>query len=307
MSVSPKSALKAIRLADSVLNWSVIAGLVLLLGLGGYAIWDRAQVYGNASGEQYLAYEPTAAGFSSFDDLRATNPDVFGWLEVYGTHINYPLVQGPDDMKYINNNAKGQYSLSGAIFLSADNKQDFSDFNNIIYGHHMDHEAMFGPISDFSDANFFFAHRYGTLFHDGQTYGIEFFAFAQADAYNTKIFRVAENNTTDKQAYLRDLLALAVEDRPDVGVSPDDHIVLLSTCSSASTNGRDILVGKIETQVKPDPFPALTHNWSALDATIAVMPNIMSHGVLWYWSALFVIMAVSAVVLLRARKKRGTS
>ncbi|MCG4817374.1 class B sortase, partial [Collinsella aerofaciens] len=79
----------------------------------------------------------TAEGGLSFEQLKELNPEVFGWLTVYGTNIDYPVTQGKDNWKYVNTNALGEYSLSGAIFLDYTNRKDFQDFNSILYGHHM--------------------------------------------------------------------------------------------------------------------------------------------------------------------------
>ena len=56
----------------------------------------------------------------------AINKDVAGWITIDDTHIDYPVVQGKDDMEYINKDVYGEFSLSGSIFLSCMNKKDFS-------------------------------------------------------------------------------------------------------------------------------------------------------------------------------------
>jgi len=132
--------------------------------------------------------------------LQAINPEVFSWLTVYGTNIDYPVAQGQDNMKYVNTNAEGKYSLSGSIFLDYNNSKDFSDFNSILYGHHMQKKTMFGEIGSFSNQYFFDSHRYGNLYYGGKDHGIEFFAFIHTSAYDDTVFTP---NVTDKnrQAY----------------------------------------------------------------------------------------------------------
>ncbi|WP_273234609.1 hypothetical protein [Ileibacterium valens] len=63
----------------------------------------------------------------SFNQLIAMNPDVMAWLTIDKTHIDQPVVQGDDDMEYLNKGADGKPSLSGAIFLSSQDQSDFSD------------------------------------------------------------------------------------------------------------------------------------------------------------------------------------
>ena len=43
-------------------------------------------------------------------ELLAINPDVCGWINVYGTKIDYPVVQGPDNRKYLSTSATLEFS-----------------------------------------------------------------------------------------------------------------------------------------------------------------------------------------------------
>jgi sortase B len=258
MSAAATIGKKAIRLTNGIINLAVLIVILLLLVFGGYVMWDSGKVYGAASATHYASYKPTAENSLTFQDLQAINSEVTSWLTVYGTNIDYPVVQGADNMKYINTDAKGRYSLSGAIFLDAKCSPDFSDFSSILYGHHMDKEAMFGEIGLFSDKSYFDARRYGQLYYGGQEHGVEFFAFAHADAYDELVYRTKVVGQDTRQAYLEHLMELAINTRKDVSVTPNDRIVLLSTCSNSSTNGRDILVGKITNQTYADPFKIKT-------------------------------------------------
>jgi sortase B len=236
----------------------VLAAILLLLAAGCYAIWDSEQVYGAADSKQYEKYKPTAENEGkSFEELRAVNPEVLAWLTVYGTNIDYPVAQGADNMKYVNTNAEGKYSLSGAIFLDSANSRDFSDFNSILYGHHMEKQAMFGEIGLFSEKKYFDARRYGNLYCDGVDHGIEFFAFLHADAYDGQVFSAGIGEESARRDYLDMLLSAATLTR-ELTVTEADRIVLLSTCSAASTNGRDILLGRITDETYADTFKAPT-------------------------------------------------
>jgi sortase B len=245
--------LKAIRLTNKAMNMLMVLVVLLLLAFGSYAMWDSKQVYQAADAARYEIYKPTEEdGGLSFKELQAINPEVFAWLTVYGTHIDYPVVQGSDNMKYVNTNAEGLYSLSGAIFLDNRASKDFSDFSSILFGHHMEKSTMFGEIGSFADKSYFDARKYGMLYYDGQEHGLEFFAFVHTDAYDGTVFR-ANVGPEMRQAYLDTLLSKALHTR-DIQVTADDRIVLLSTCSASSTNGRDILVARITDNAYDDPF-----------------------------------------------------
>ena len=260
MSVATNISRRAVRIASSVVNIIILTAIVLLLAFSGYALWDSKQVYALADAQQYEKFKPTDSdGGLSFQELQKINPDVFAWLDVYGTHIDYPVVQGPDNQKYIDTNAEGHYSLTGALFLDYRNKKDFSDFASIIYGHHMEKKTMFGEIGLFANTNYFNVRRYGTLYYDGKEHGLEFFAFIRADAYDERVYQTKFDGASGRQAYLDLLLDHALHVRSEVPVTTDDRIVLLSTCSASGTNARDILIGRLTDTVNPDPFVKKSH------------------------------------------------
>jgi len=252
---------KTIGIAKGAVNTMVLAVILLLLAFAGYALWDSNQIHELADKSHYAVYKPAAADEGkSFQELQALNAEVFAWLSVYGTNIDYPVTQGQDNMKYVNTNAQGLYSLSGSIFLDCGNSKDFSDFNSILFGHHMEKKKMFGEIGSFSDSAMFDSRRYGNLYFDGEDHGIEFFAFVHTDAYDSAVFTPNVKGEM-RRAYLDNLLAKAIYKR-DIGIAAEDHIVLLATCSSSSTNGRDILAGRITGRVYENSFLSTdTDDW----------------------------------------------
>jgi sortase B len=246
-------SIKAIKVTSHMVNLAVLTMMLLLMTYAGYALWDSKQIHQQADKTLYEKYKPTAHDEGkSFQELQALNPEVIAWVEVYGTNIDYPVTQGSNNMKYVNTDAEGRYSLSGSIFLDCNNKKDFSDFNSILFGHHMSQKAMFGEIGEFSDRDMFESHLYGNLFFEGKDHGIAFFAFLHEDAYDLSVF-LPGIDREGRQAYLDNLRSSAIHTR-DINVTTDDRIVLLATCSSSSTNGRDILVGKITDEVYENSF-----------------------------------------------------
>ena len=254
MSEAAKNAKRAIWAVSKVVDMIIVIVFILLISIGCFAIWDADKVHSAADASHYEIYKPTAENQGkTFEELQAINPEVFAWLTVYGTHIDYPVVQGQSNMKYINTNAEGRYSISGAIFLDYTCSDDFSDFSSILYGHHMEKNAMFGEIGNFVERSYFDARKYGMLYYSGEEHGLEFFAFVHADAYDRAVFRTRITDPLKQQEYLDMLLEIAILTR-DIGVTIDDRLVLLATCSSVSTNGRDILVGRITDNLFEDPF-----------------------------------------------------
>jgi len=297
---------KTIKRAHIIVNTVALAGLLLIIAFAVYALWDSEQLYKAADKTNYTVYKPTIINEGKpFKVLQTENPDVIAWLSVYGTSIDYPVTQGQDNKKYVDTNAEGRYSLTGAIFLDASNSKDFSDFNSILYGHHMDRHAMFGDIGKFSDRKVFDTYRYGNLYYGGKDHGVEFFAFLHVDAYDNMIF-VPGIGGNNRQKYLNELYSKAMYLR-DIKISANDRIVLLCTCSSSSTNGRDILVGKITDEVYEDQFGAGAdggngqRNVSVLGTDFKISPQ---------WFTLILILALLLTLLLlleyRSRKQKKT-
>lgn len=244
---------RVVRFLSGAVNIGVLVILLLCLFLGFYALWDTHQLYEAADANQYEIYKPTEEDDRSFADFKEANPEVIGWLTVYGTAIDYPIVQAEDNSKYLNLAADGTFSASGSLFLDYRNAPDFSDFNSIVYGHHMAESAMFGDIGNFLDEDYFAKHRCGSLYAGGRLWGIDFFAMIKADTSDGAIYRPGITDAEAQSNYLDHLYSLAAVTR-ESEVSTEDRIILLSTCTEDVTNGRMLLVGKITDEVMENPY-----------------------------------------------------
>ena len=301
MKRSEKIGKKIIWVADSIVNFTVLVILLLLLALGSYAMWDSNQVYQEASASTYEMYKPTTDDSLSFEELQALNSDVFAWLSVYGTTIDYPVAQSTDNTKYLNRNIFGEYALAGSLFLDYQNARDFTDFNSIIYGHHMDKEVMFGGVDKFIDKTYFDERQYGNLFYGGKDHGVEFFAFLEADAYDGTLFSVALPENV-RQQYLDNLLAKAKHTR-EIGVSIEDRIVLLYTCTSNTTNGRHILVGRITDEIHADVFQTDETVEKGRGVDGQTIWSFFRQIPIWIWGILWFVLLLLLLLLCQEKKK----
>lgn len=246
-----KKAAMAARVGNRIL--SIVAGILILLMLsyGVYSLWDTYKIYANSfADEELLKFRPTDDGEDNptLKDLKKLNPDVKAWIQVPKTNIDYPVVQGQDDMEYINKNVYGEFELSGAIFLSCLNKDDFSDPYNLVYGHNMKNGGMFADVADFTNKEYFETHQKGKLYLTDATRKIRFFACMKVTAADAKIYHpdgYRKENLKDLLDYIQ---ANAVQYR-DVNVADENSLIALSTCSEAETNGRVVLIGKLEREV----------------------------------------------------------
>ncbi len=294
-----------IHFLNGVVDFITLVLVVSVILLASYSLWDANQVYQAAESTVYEAYIPDEGDTRSFDELRAINPEVMGWLRVNDTHINYPLLQAEDNSKYVNADAEGNYSLSGAIFLHCANAPNFTDFNSVIYGHHMEKNKMFGDIGLFSERDFFDSHPYGNLFFQGKDHGVEFFAFLLVDAYDD-VFLISADEIDAQKAYLDGIYQKAMYVRPSL-VTTQDRLVLLSTCTTEITNGRHILVGRLTDEVYPEAEKQVNTG-----AGVDRLNVLVEKAPLWVWSVLIVLqililllLILILILLLCQRKKTG--
>lgn len=283
---------RIIKTIDSLVNFIILTLILVSMGFSSYMLWDTNQVYKQADAKNYEAYIPTEKHTKSFKQLQKINPDVFGWIRINDTHINYPLVQAQDDDKYMNTDAEGNYQLSGAIFLHCANNPNFMDFNSIIYGHHMEEHMMFGDVGEFNKKSYFDSHKYGNLYFNGKNHGIELFALLQVDAYNDFIFNVCPDTEEAKQEYLNQILDNAKYKR-DINVTAKDHLVLMTTCTSDMTNGRNVLVGRLTNKVYPQKKPSKNLG-TGLKQTVLSIP-------VYIW---LLILLVVLLILTKILKRR---
>ena len=244
-------AAAAARIGNKILGLMAGLFILLMLAYGGYSLWDTFQVFNGAfldSGISQFKPEVGANNRETLEELMKINPDVIGWITVEDTHIDYPLLQGEDDIEYVNKDVYGDFSLSGAIFLSYVNKPDLTDHFNLIYGHHMDNGGMLGDVLSMIDKSYFDKHEKGYIFLPDRTYELTLFALLETDAYDSMIYIPTDQSDTRVQMVL-DYVRQNATNYRDIGITKNDCFIALSTCKDATTNGRGIAFCKL-TEVK---------------------------------------------------------
>lgn len=309
-----------IDMVHQVVDILFIVLMLFLLLLAIYARWDTQQLYTRADPIQYIQYKPSPPEMMPFEVLQEINPEVLGWLTIYGTNIDYPIVQAADNNYYLNHNPKREVEGSGSLFLDYRNNKNFTDFNTIIFGHHMAENKMFGDLDLFLEEEFWNSHEYGNLIYEGQNHGIQFIAMLQCDAYDWTIYKPAVSGEKKRIKYINHIYETAkyvrgidsktlqsiqqqitqrsgnnITASRTSPVTPDDHLVLLSTCSSDITNGRYILVCKLLDHSVENPFPDNTnHKTEGIDT--AKITDRLGQYTLKTW--IFILILLIVLVLL---------
>lgn len=93
-----------------------------------------------------------------FEALQAINPDVYAWITVPNTAVDYPVLQNPDDDEYyLHRDVYRNDEFAGSLFTQACyNKEGFEkDPVTVIYGHNLKNGTMFHTLKYFMDREFF--------------------------------------------------------------------------------------------------------------------------------------------------------
>ena len=237
------------KAGNKVLDFLAKLLIVCLLLYGGFSLWETYCEYTGAFlSEDLEKYKPDpdlpTDENPGLAELMKMNPDVKAWITIDDTHIDYPVLQGEDDMEYINKNVYGDFALTGSVFMSSVNKPDFTDTYNILYAHHMDNGAMFGDVLEFRKAKYFRDHKAGHLYLAEGSMDIEIFACVTCDAYDEQFYSIADKSPETMVDFLQVIQKNACQYR-EIDLQPTDRLIALSTCMNGSTNGRCMIIGRL--------------------------------------------------------------
>ena len=174
--------------------------------------------------------EDAALGLLELDlqSLEEVNEAVLGWITIPGTDISYPLLEVEDNNEYLRRSWDGKDSRAGCIFLECKNRNDFSDFNTIIYGHNMRNGTMFHPLRDYLEPGHLEEHPYVYIVTEQMVRRYEIFSGYEAPVVSDT-YRLYFENDERKQGALDYYLESA-----EVAGGPvptvEDRVLTLSTC-----------------------------------------------------------------------------
>lgn len=296
-----KAVKRVIAAAEWILKHFFLTIVVLIFMFAMYVELDTYQTVSEADSSQYKPYKPVSDNTLSFEQMQSFNSDIIGWLTINDTTIDYPIVQGKTNETYINTSVFGEFSLTGSIFLDFRNKADFTDTLSIIYGHNMIGNVMFGGIDLFKDSEYFDSHRTGTLYCSGNYYDINIFACFRANGYDMKVYQpqLKRENVGEWLEYIRESAIQTVSDIPE-----NMPILVMSTCSSESTDARTLLAATFSKGEPPVQTAENTDNgfWIHIPSVRIDTWNgyHLAIGIL-----IWLIVTVIFTLLKRKKKKKG--
>lgn len=191
--------------------------------------------------------EPTM--LPQYAPLYEQNADFFGWISVDGMNINYPIMYSPYEPQfYLRKAFDKSYSHSGVPFLDAKCAPDGNCL--LVYGHHMKDGTMFGHLTDYTEKDFYLNHQTIHLdtLYEQREYQVfaAFYCDVNEEASDENfLFYNYTNLTNDKvyEEYIAKLRLATIYDA-DFEIETGTDILMLSTCSYHTSNGRFVVVAK---------------------------------------------------------------
>lgn len=178
--------------------------------------------------------------------LWEQNEDIYAWIYIPDTNIDYPILQHEtDNSYYLNYNLDGSKGYPGCIYTENINAKDFSDYNTLIYGHNMKNGTMFNHLHKFEDESFFNENRYVFIYMPDKILVYDIFA-----AYKFSNAHILYSYDCFTEQGFSSYLEMVYEEygesgnfREGVEVSGENHIVTLSTCVGGESESRFLVQG----------------------------------------------------------------
>ena len=216
-----------IKIIDIIIDKVLMIFVLIIIFLSLYSLYDICPVYDEIINNEKVRI------FNPISSSKYINNNIIGWLKIYNTSIDYPILQGKNNTDYLSLNYKNEYSSSGSIFLDYRNNKYFNDDFNIIYGHNLSYKAMFSELKNYKEKTYLNTHSKGSILLENTAYNINIILYKEVNEnddipYNLYLYK----NNYNKKIYY----TLANKKRKF------NKLLILSTCKKGNRNKRVILL-----------------------------------------------------------------
>ena len=196
--------------------------------------------------------------FVNVEKLRAQNEDIFAWIRIPDTNIDYPVVQScdGDDSFYRNHDAMKNEDYRGAIYIEAANMKDMCDFNEVLHGSSTSDGTMFSQLDKYLDKNFFDEHPYIYVYTEGNA--LIYYVFAAYTREDSRLLAEYDfSYASGCQAFLNEVyngrsMNKLIREGWEYQVKPENFIITLTTKDMLSSKQLVVvgcLVGDVTGQI----------------------------------------------------------
>ncbi len=187
-----------------------------------------------------------------FQELYQLNEDIYAWIEIPGTKVDYPILQHPtDDAYYLNHTVEKAAGLPGSIYSEGLHPKDFSAAQTVLYGHNMKNDTMFGSLHDYEDKQAFEEFPYIYIYLPDKTLLYQIFAAVRfSDAYLPSYcdYTVEE----DFLGFVEEIREAQGNVNQELEIPFESRLLTLSTCIANDPTHRflveAVLIGEYENE-----------------------------------------------------------
>lgn len=187
-----------------------------------------------------------------FDALKQVNGDVYAWISIPDTQVDYPVLQSMEDNKYLDTNIDGTSGYPGCIYSNVCNSRGFDDYITVLYGHNMKTGEMFGSLHNFDDEDFF--REFETYTVETQKAQFTYSVYAVVN-YNDKLIPAYFDvkSVSGRDAFLESLEACRENSithfNDEIEIAGEDKLLVLSVCINGQESRRFLVVSKLEEEL----------------------------------------------------------
>lgn len=189
---------------------------------------DIGDVSIDHSGVYNEYFETKRAGFMG---LQRMYPDVWGWIDIPGTKVDYIVMQGKTNNDYLYKEYNGKYTRYGSIFADWRNSRSvLENRNTILYGHNMNTaNIMFAPLLEYAVNEDAFRNQTINIITPDGVYTYELFSiydtyasynYIQTDFESDEEFIEFCERCREKSMY-----------KKNISFTKDSKLLTLSTCT----------------------------------------------------------------------------
>ncbi|MGN0436064.1 MAG: class B sortase [Wujia sp.] len=182
----------------------------------------------------------------NWDELKKVNSDIYAWIYIPGTEVDYPVLQhSTKDDYYLTHNLDGSVGKPGCIYTQLKNNKDFTDFVTVLYGHNIRNGNLFHTLHNYEDVEFFNKYRYIFVYTPDTVLVYQIFSAVAFNAGNI-LLEYNMDDEVDRTVYINDLAScrgMNDHQATDAYVVSSSRIITLSTCIEGKADSRWLVNG----------------------------------------------------------------
>ena len=191
-----------------------------------------------------------------FEGLWEINPEIYAWIRVPDTNIDYPVLQHLEDNQsyYLTRDIYGNSNQAGSIYTEYYNSRDFQEPNTVLYGHNMKNGSMFHNVRYFADREYFDEHEELYIYLPDKIMKYQIIACYEYDDRHL----LGSFDFHDEEVYaqyLEEIMnprSMYAMIREGVELTTEDKLVTLSTCVANKPNNRRLLQAVLVEEIEAE-------------------------------------------------------